>query len=251
MSTSERPADSPIREECWEDFCRDYEVVWDQLVYLRTSLYLLRQIAAFPLRRLVSLDDQWFLTVAGRALYEAVVLGVTKLVTDQKGDLLTLRQWRNRVRDMLLPQRLDEYQGRLDETRLNREAEALARLARDFRDGHVAHLRLEDVRKASVDSPVLRELDRLVAETERLFQPLLFGGGASFLPPIYDPSVRAANPPGQTDIEKILTFMAQGSYVLNEPELHPQTWPYRRANLTGDDLTTFNEWRVRIGKDPV
>lgn len=251
MTTAERPADSPIRQECWDDFRRDYEVVWDQLVYLRTSLYLLRQIAAFPLRRLLAFEDQWFLTIVGRSLHEAVVLGVTKLVTDQKGDLLTLRQWRNRVRDMLLPERLAEYQDELNETRFDRAAEALAHLARDFRDGHIAHLRLEDVRKASVDSPVLRELDRLVEETERLFRPLLFGGGASFLPPVYDPSVRAANAPSQTDIEKILTFMAEGSYALNEPELHPQSWPHRRAKMASDELATLNTWRARIGKQPV
>ncbi|MGH9419551.1 MAG: hypothetical protein ACRD3J_06225, partial [Thermoanaerobaculia bacterium] len=81
MSIPERPVDSPIRPECWSDFRKDYAVVWDQLVYLRTSLYLLRQIASFPVRRFLSFEDQWFLTGAGRALHEAVVLGVTKLVT--------------------------------------------------------------------------------------------------------------------------------------------------------------------------
>ncbi|MGH9420962.1 MAG: hypothetical protein ACRD3J_13385, partial [Thermoanaerobaculia bacterium] len=151
----------------------------------------------------------------------------------------------------LLPECLAGYQDRLDETRLNRETEALAQLARRYRDGHIAHLRLEAVRKEFVDSPVLNELDQLVEETERLFGPLLFGADASFLPPIYDPSIRAANPPRQTDIEKILNFLAQDSFVLNEPESHPLAWTRIRASMTPDEVTTFNQWRIRIGKDPI
>lgn len=248
MATIERPSDSPIREECWDEFRRDYEVVWDQLVFLRTSLYLLREIAAFPLRKFLSFEDQWFLTVVGRSLYETVVLGVTKLVTDQKGDLLTLRQWRNRVRGMLIPGRLADYQDQLSETALDGATEELAARARTFRDGHIAHLRLDDVRRGTANSLALQDLDRLVEDTERLFQPLSFGAEAGFLPPVYDPSVRSANPPRPTDIEKILNFVAAGSHVLNEPEAHPLTWPSTRAKISPDEMIVFNRWRERIGK---
>ncbi len=244
----EQPADSPIRPECWADFRKDYEAVWDQVVFLRTSLYLLRTIARFPLRRFLSIDDQWFLTVVGRSLYETVVLGVTKLVTDQKGDLLTLRRYRNRVVKMVRPECETEYRSQLDATALDRGTEALALRARDFRDGHVAHLRMEDVRKETTDTLVLDELERLVNDTERLFQPLSFGASASFLPPVYDPSVRAANTPKKTDIERILEFLASESWVLNEPENHPRTWPVTKAKMSAEELAVMNEWRVRLGK---
>lgn len=245
---TDRPTDSPIRPECWAEFCTDYAVVWDQLVFLRTSLFLLRQLADFPLRTLVQRDDQWFLTVVGRSLYETVILGLTKLVTDQKGDLLTIRGWRNRVRTMLLPERVAAYQEHLSDTALNRAAEMLAERARAFRDGHVAHLRLDDVRAGHLNSLALDDLERLVTDTERLFQPLLFGGSAGFLPPVYDPAIRASNEHRKTDLENILDFLAAGSFVLNEPETHPRTWSARRAKMNPDELAVFNDWRKRVGK---
>ena len=250
MPTPDRPTDSPIRPECWAEFCTDYAVVWEQLVFLRTSLFLLRELADFPLRTLAQRDDQWFFTVVGRSLYETVILGVTKLVTDQKGDLLTIRGWRNRVRAVLLPERVAAYQEHLSDT-LNRAAGMLAERAKTFRDGHVAHLRLDYVRAGSVNSLALADLERLVTDTERLFQPLLFGGTTGFLPPVYDPAIRAANEYRRTDLEKILDFIAAGSSFLNEPETHPRKWSAWRAKMNPDELAVFNDWRKRVGKPSV
>jgi hypothetical protein len=241
---------SPIRQECWEAFSKEYAIVWDQLVYLRTSLYLLRKIAAFPIHRFVSFDEQWFFTIVRRALFETIVLGVTKLVTDQKGDLLTLRQWRNRVLSMLRPEHETQFRTELKETTLEAAAEALANRARDLRDGKIAHLRLTDIRNGTVASLGLPDLDRLVDETERLFQPLLFGASASFLPPHYDPEVRAMNSLAETDIEQILKHFAERSYGLNEPEENPQAWPYLRQKMTPEQIQELNEWRSIIGKTP-
>ncbi len=93
---------SRIRTECEEEYQQLSYAMWDQLVYLRTSLYLLRTLVDFPLERFVSPDD-WVLTIVRRALFEAVVMGVARL-TDKGGDTLTIYRCRHLVRDMLRPE---------------------------------------------------------------------------------------------------------------------------------------------------
>lgn len=92
QQTEQWNASLPIREEVWDDFQKQRRVVFDQLAYLRTALYLLREVASFPFDEFVAPDDRIFFTVAGRALYETAVLAITKLTTDE-GDVLTVNRF--------------------------------------------------------------------------------------------------------------------------------------------------------------
>ena len=168
--------------------------MWDQLVYLRTSMYLLREVAEFPLQQFASADDQWFFTIVRRALYEAVVLGVTKLTADSGGDVLTIDRYRNLVMKMLRPELVQSFREQLKKARFDKARTDLRDRAQDLRDARLAHLLLEDVRNGTDLSLGFADLEALVSEAEKLYQPLLFGASAKFLPFPYDPAVRAANP---------------------------------------------------------
>ena len=72
----------------------------------------------------------------------------------------------------------------------------------------------------------------------------------------YIPSVsRPRKSSSQSDIERLLDVLAASSELLNLPEDNPSWWEIqrRRLDMFRDESTreTFNEWRKRVGKDPV
>lgn len=244
---SDEETSLPIRTKCEAEYQKLSDTMWDQLVYLRTSMYLLRKLVEFPLQQFAAADDRWFFTIVRRALYEAVVLGITKLTTDSGDGALTIKRCRNLVMKMLRPELVDSFRKQLKEARFDQARNELRERARDLRDARVAHLLLEDVQNGSVLSLGLADLDALVSEAEKLYRPLLFGASATFLPFPYDPAVRAPDPVTETDVERILLLFARDSYVLNEPERNARWWPELRKRKTDEEIEFINAWRKRVG----
>jgi AbiU2 len=208
---------------------------------------LLRKFVEFPLGEFAAGDDQWFFTIVRRALYEAVVLGITKLTTDSGDGALTIYQCRNRIMTMLRPELVDSFRKQLKDAKFDKARKELRERARDLRDGRVAHLLLKDVQNGSVLSLGVADLEALVSEAEKLYRPLLFGASATFLPFPYDPAVRPPNPATETDVERILRLFARDSYVLNEPERNARWWPELRKRKTDEEIEFINRWRKRVG----
>jgi hypothetical protein len=244
---SDEETSSRIRSECEAEYQKLSGAMWDQLVYLRTSMYLLRELVEFPLREFATRDNQWFFTIVRRALYEAIVLGITKLTTDIGDNALTINRCRNLVMEMLRPELVQTFRKQLKEARFNKTRNELRKRARDLRDARVAHLLLEDVRNGTVLSLSFADLEALVSEAEKLYRPLLFGASATFLPFPYDPAVRVPNVATETDIERILRLFARDSYILNEPELNAHWWPVLRNRKTDEEIQFINHWRKRVG----
>lgn len=82
MDVKEVSAETAISPERLEDFERQCHVVWDQLTYLRTTVFLLREVLSFPIWAL-SWDKQIFLRVVTRSFYESAVLAITRIITDK------------------------------------------------------------------------------------------------------------------------------------------------------------------------
>jgi len=236
-----------IRDERREDYKTLSDVMWDQVVYLRTGCYLLRQIAEFPLKPFTSPDDRWFLAVVHRALYEAVLMGISKLLTDVGPDVVTIRRGRNIVLEMLKEEFRPSFKAKLKESKLEKSCEDLANRVREIRNGECAHLLEDSVKRGSLPSLDLTELEALLAQVEHLYQPLLFGASATFLPDKYDPEIRAANPPAATDIERILLLFARESFVVNEPEIKAPWWDDIRTKRSREQIAFMNHWRVKCG----
>jgi hypothetical protein len=148
---------------------------------------------------------------------------------------------------MLRDDATERFRRDLKSTSFEPALAALGEDLRELRDGRVAHLRLEDIRNGPAFSFALLGLERLVAETERLFTPLLFGGEAKLIPPIYDPEVRRANSPWVTDYEAVLNALARKSHVLRYPEDAADLWPAVRKEWSAEQLEELNVWRRRIG----
>lgn len=238
---------SRIRTECDAEYQKLSTAMWDQLVYLRTSMYLLRELAEFPLQQFASPDDQWFFTIVRRALYEAVVLGITKLTIDSGGDVLTINQCRKLVMKMLRPELVQSFREQLKKARFDKTRTELRNRALNLRDTRIAHLLLEEARNGADLLLGLPDLEALVSEAENLYRPLMFGADARFLPFPYDPRVRPATPSMERDIDRILLLFARDSYILNEPELKARWWPALRKRKTVEEIEFINRWRKRVG----
>jgi hypothetical protein len=243
-------ASSPVRQDAWVDFQKQRRVVFDQLAYLRAALYLLREVATFPLDKLVPDTERIFFTVTARALYETAVLAITKLTTDEGDNVLTVNRFRNNVLKMLRPDLVDSFRDQLKNTKFDAAMKDVAKRAKDLRNARLAHLSLGEVLNASTPLVAGKELEQLADELEKLYEPLLFGATASFLPVPYDPEIRAANARQDTDIEKILNAVARESYALNFPEKNTRVWEQKRGSMTDEEVETFNFWRARAGLPP-
>src|SRR2546425_2778845 len=99
----------------------EYEAVmgffFSELVNLNTIIYLAEQIVAFPFDLFASRDDQTFFSVVMASFYDSAILTVTRLATDQKGDLFTLTRFKNRVRELVKKEYRGPFELRLKETR--------------------------------------------------------------------------------------------------------------------------------------
>jgi hypothetical protein len=146
---------------------------------------------------------------------------------------------------------VESFSDELKNTKFDKALKDVAQRAKDLRNVRLAHLSLGEVLQGSTPLVAANELEQLADELEKLYQPMLFGGSASFLPVPYDPAIRGANSHQHTDIEKILNAVARESYALNFPEKNRRVWDIQRGSMTDEELKTFNFWRVRAGLPPV
>jgi hypothetical protein len=247
MQDREWTETSPVRKDRWQEYHRLTSVFWDQLVYARTATFLLRELASFPMAKLLAWNKQVFLQVVSRALYDGAVLAVTKLVTDKGKTKLTIHRLRKRVAEMLNPDTPEDLVKKLEAELEDVELDAVLSRIKALRDRWVAHLSKEDlIGNRPVPMVAIRELERAVSGAESLYAPILLGESASFLVMDYDPEIRAANPPEATDYEIILNALARESYNLNLPS-NPGAWRAYRKRLNDTDLEAFNYWRQRVG----
>ena len=242
MNVGEVSSESAIRAECRDDFKRQTKRLFDQLTYLRTTLYLLNEMAGFPIW-VVAWDQQIFLRITARSFYDSVVLAVTQLVADDSDDVITLFKFRNAVAGMLLPEAVNSFRGRLKHTKFDAATRDLADRVRNVRNTRVAHSSVREI----PSTVSINELEQLVAAVEKLYEPLLFRASAWFLPIDYVPEVRAINAPVKTDIEEVLDGFARRSYTINMPERNRFAWPHHREQMPPEKLAAINRWRVRIG----
>ena len=86
---------------------REYETgmnfFYSELVELNTITYLAEQIIQFPFDLFTHFDNVIFFTIVMGSLHDSAVLIITRLATDQDGDLFTLSRFKNKVRESVKP----------------------------------------------------------------------------------------------------------------------------------------------------
>jgi hypothetical protein len=249
MDISQLSAKDVLIEGAFEEYDAGMELLFSDLVDLNTIIYLAEQIIAFPFDLFLSRDDQTFFSVVMHSFSDSAVLTITKLATDQSGNLFTLLRFKNRVRDLIKPEYRDAFDARLKEARFDSETKTMLAKAKDLRNHRIGHTTQDFVAgNTRLSRPSISQLRDLRDALNSLLDSLAFNVEYSMLPIPYDSRVL---PQHKTDIEEILDGIAKNSFFLNMPERHPEKWKYRRPNLSGDRLKSFNYYRRKFDMSEV
>jgi len=245
-----QPAD--VIESSWlEEYEESIQRMWQELVLLNSNLYILDKLLSFPFDLFVAPDRRAFFRLVEINLFRSCIMIVWKLVADRGPDSLTLRRFKNEIREHIRCKYSGGFDAALKETKFDKQTAQLLQPIKALRNKRIAHLdkdfnlspeQREEMRVSLSDLKVVRDA------LNQLFELLCFGHQRVVLPIEYYPEVE--NPPGvdaRSDIEEFLDNIARDSPLLNMPENEPQHWPYDRRSLSKDDLQRLNEYRRKFG----
>jgi hypothetical protein len=238
-----------IREEAFSEYDKGMEFFYLQLVHLNTTIFIADQILKVPLRFFVAPDKTIFFNVVLRNFFDAGLLVITRLATDQGDDLYTLSHFKNRVRELVRPEYASSFDGKLKKYRFDKRTVDLFKRARDLRNERVGHIS-QEVALGEIEGTHLNfsELKSLRDALNSLLEALSFNADHMMLPISYDPRVQ--HPRGSNhkpDIEELLDYLISTSFLLNVPEQNPILWEHWRDGLTGTDVEQINFYRKKYG----
>ena len=167
------------------------------------------------------------------ALEERCVSGIYRVCCDSDGDSLTLRQFRNNIFQHLKSDDFLKLVGAVlkrvsFETRLQR---VQARIV-EIRHQHVAHLQREPTMSKRVP---LSDLQEATDALQELFWWLSFGRDVRFEFLDLDEST-----------EEVVLAMAKWNFLFEEPEEHPERWPYQWESFTDEQKLMYNAYRTKL-----
>lgn len=233
-----------LLEAALGDYNRGMNFFHLHLVELHTNIFHMEKILAFPLAFFAGPDMIFFRQVIVN-FYEASVLLITRMATDQDGDLYTLLRFRNSLVRQTKPSYQKALQQRLAVGRFDLRTRDLLQKAADLRNKRIAHITQDFAREFSEqafekDGLSLIELKVLRDELNKLFMLLAFNRHYKMLPDSYDEST--------SDIDRILDGIAKNSRLLNMPEQQPDSWvEYRRSILPQEKIDLINRYRKKLG----
>jgi hypothetical protein len=217
---------------------KDYEdrlhLVWENLFRAHTSMYIIKQLAAFPEAMWPNQSQAWFFQLAFWNFSDSVVLSVSKfLKKDEQASYHSMKEWILNHCQAHVKTQVDSHFAH--EPPMPDISDLLM-----MRDRRVAHLDVEVLLNSSkAPSLPLEDLQKAVDATQPLFKHLCLEQARALLP--------LESRPGVADIMYILNLVARHSAWLRVPEEQPDYWPYFAERLTDEQRNMFNYWRERAG----
>jgi hypothetical protein len=215
---------------------------------LNASIYIVDQILSFPFDLFARRDKTIFFRFVIKNFFEAGLLIITKLATDQGDDVYTLPRFKNKVRESLRPEYKRAFDKWLRNASFGQRTKELFKRATQLRKESVAHAKKDIVLRITEGARLsFQELKPLRDALNSLLATLSFNVDHMLLPIAYEP--RVERPQGSkhtTDIQDLLDCMARNSALLNMPEREPTLWPGQRERLTGEQISQINNYRRRL-----
>jgi hypothetical protein len=231
------------------EYERGISFFFSELVELNINIYIIKQILEFPLDLFRHRSQTVFFRMAVHNFFNASLLIITKLATDQKGDLYTLLRFRNRIKEIAKPEYRKLLREYFKQTQFDQQTNLMLKRAKSLRDNRVAHTSKELLEGAMNDIDLdFSELESLCDTLNSLLNTLSFNVGNRFLPAHYLPNVQY--PPGREqkpDIEELIDCVAKNSDLLNMPDRNPGWWDIQQQTLAKGELKQLNKYRRKFG----
>lgn len=248
MDISNLNAKDALEEMGLDEYKTGMEFFYSELVELNVIVYLAEQIVNFPFDLFTHPDKTIFFSMVMRSFHDSAILIITRLATDQKGDLYTLPRFKNRALELVKPEFKDSFRIRLKEARFDQAVDALLEKAKELRRNRIAHTTRDLISEnIKVSRPTISEIRRLRDALNSLLDAISFNVSNMMLPIPYNPNV--SYPPHsshKTDIEELLDYIAKNSNLLNMPEKNPERWTRKRAHLSGEKINKINFYRRKF-----
>lgn len=228
-----------------DEYQKNINFFWDELTKLNTNIFIIKKIFEFPFGLFCSPQNTIFFSTAVWNFYENSVLIITKLATDEGGDLHTLRQFKNWVFQQIKPEYKSDFRQKLKEVKFDLRTEKTFNKAKNLRDNLFAHFNRDKLKQ--IPNLSLSELEELKDKLNSLFDALLFNVEYEMLLPSYsENAILTKKVENQTDIEVILDLIAKNSELLNMPERFPEEWKYDKENYDKEAIEKINKYRKKF-----
>lgn len=233
-------AEQVLIEEGLAEYKQGMDFFSAYLVELNTNLYMVEHIFQFPFDVLFPTSEGstiFFDQVMRNALHVSV-LTITKLATDQNQSM-TLRKFKNKVKELVKNEYKQAFQKRLKEAAFNKETEELLERANGLRNHQIAHFDPGFYDQTLEQETLLfAEIKALCDKLNRLLEALSFGTRYGKLPLSYEI--------GRPDIEDVLIGYAGRSSLLNLPESNPIYWQQMQPKINEEDIKMLNYYRRKL-----
>lgn len=242
------------------DWIEQYElemspVHW-QLTQFNSNIHIMDRIGATDFSLLgTTATDYWHLTFA--SMFETNVMILWRLV-DPNDNTLTLRALRVNIREHLIN---GTYQEKFEELMSNvgfdntlDEVHNNIKVLRHNRFGHFQRKWIiQNLPSLICDHELsYTKLKELGGKLSNIYKLLCFSHGRELYLLQYSPNLQhgeGSDP--RTDIEIVIDLMIKNSPFVTQPEMQPVYWPYLRNVLQPEDIELMNEYRKRVGLEPV
>ncbi len=241
-------AEDVLKKGPLDEYKRGINFFYSELERLNKNIYIINHILQFPFKMFCAAKDRNFFGMVLLNFFDISVLMITRLATDTKGDLCTLRQFKNRVRkDYLKAKYKQDFANWLKKVKFDTTTEKMLKRAKNLRTQRIAHLKKDIVFNISkVIHLNFAELEKLRDALNSLLDALSFNLQLIKLPASYYDKVQ--HPKGfygRSDIERLLCLVAKDSYLLKMPETHPEKWKHQCEHMTDKQIRLLNIWRKK------
>lgn len=246
------PTDRPemvLQEDKLGEYNRGMHIFHNRLIELHLNVYVLEKLVDFPLHLFLG-PDLFFFRQVRLNCFHASILIVTSLLTDRGDGVCTLLMFRDRLsRDLLKPEYRTAFLRNLQTIRFRQRTHSLQQRSRRLRNQEIAHLLVREAiisdREIERQPFALRDLQTLRDALRELFRALSFNATYAMFPPGYSDDA-LANGGLPTDIERLLTMIAEQSPLLRLPETDPTRWQERKRTLSREQMSTINHYRNKL-----
>ena len=216
--------------------------MYEQILKLNKSIYVLRKITAFPFKFFEQVIEQHFWELVIDSLFETSVMILWRIAVDSDKNGLTLKQFKNQISLHFLDHAYSKKLKKIiKERHLNDEIEKIKIIRHNF----IAHMnRKQHIHSNAanlLEDPLeLSDLEKYQKTVNEYFDLLNFGESFATLPWEYLSENK------EDDIDYILDSIVKNSAVFNGPEDNPQLWAGIKDTLTESQLEILNIYRAKF-----